>query len=419
LGALSVTSVTLTIHVTPASLDKRITGINVYRKDTTLGTYSELFRFCGSIDMVGNVWSGSTTKEYVFTDDGTIGATFEANSGLLENVPLSPSGIAINYGLNAQMGGYYFIADCYKSDLPDGNHYIFRSKRGRYDTFDFVNDSIVLPNTPTALIGFNNRIYAFDNEKMYVIDPENLYIETVYNGWGCISQTSAYVTLYGLFFCNKNNCYLFDGKEAIPIGDAIKVKSSTTSSAVSWQSQDFTVNPIVVYDSIKGLVLFITKGTSSQNSLTCVFAYNPSKKRWDYYDNFSGRETNWGAFAGKDGEVYLATGGVTAGLLQVFAGSTKRAWEWRSKNLTFDSVSQYKKFFRLIIDKYESSGTITATYSIDGGSNFVALTSTDQIKASGGAWEYQKGIIIKLAGGAGVNFVNAITILYRTIPGIR
>ena len=234
-----------------------------------------------------------------------------------------------------------------------------------------------------------------------------------------ISQRGWYNTPYGLFFCNKNNTYLFDGSKIEPIGDPIRVKPTTTETAVSWQSQDFTVDPVVIYDSIKGLVLFITVGVASASNISCCFAFNPSKKRWDYFDTFSTRGTNWGAFIGKNGEAYISTGNTSNQLLQCFAGTTNRAWEFRSKNLTFDSVSQYKKFFELILDKVETSGSITATYSIDGGANYKSLTSPNFIKDTGGLFEYQKGIKIKLVGAAGINFVNALSIIYRTIPGIR
>ena len=43
--------------------------------------------------------------------------------------------------------------------------------------FNWIEDYLVLPSTPTALASFQGRLYAFDKQNTYRIDPNNLIIE--------------------------------------------------------------------------------------------------------------------------------------------------------------------------------------------------------------------------------------------------
>lgn len=57
----------------------------------------------------------------------------------------------------------------------------------------------MLPQQPTAIKGFNGRIYAFTTSRFYKIEPNNMYIEDTYEGAGCLSNQSVIVTDDGMF----------------------------------------------------------------------------------------------------------------------------------------------------------------------------------------------------------------------------
>lgn len=72
-----------------------------------------------------------------------------------------------------------------------------------YSIFDFSTDFIQLKSRPTALINFAGRLYAFDESHIYKINQQNLAIEDIYEGIGCLSKDSIIVTEYGMFLLIK------------------------------------------------------------------------------------------------------------------------------------------------------------------------------------------------------------------------
>ena len=98
---------------------------------------------------------------------------------------------------------------------------MYKSKPYRFDQFNFLEDFLVLPTTPTALAAFNGRIFVFDDNNTYQIEPNNLYIEDVIEGTGCMGQDAVFVNDYGMCFADKNSIYLHDGRRPVSIGESI------------------------------------------------------------------------------------------------------------------------------------------------------------------------------------------------------
>ena len=63
--------------------------------------------------------------------------------------------------------------------------------------------------SPVALSFFNNRVYAFSNNSMFRIEPNNFSIEHTYEGVGCIGKNSVVSFDMGMAWADYNNIYLF------------------------------------------------------------------------------------------------------------------------------------------------------------------------------------------------------------------
>ena len=412
------------------AINKRVTGFNLYQATSPTGDEADLgqFKLVNSY-LIGNgdEWTSSSSdnKSISFTDDGITSVSYEQNSGILENADTNLP----NYELGCDLNNSHFIAKCYVENFPDAKMMLFRSVEFCYDVFDIYNDKMYLNIVPTAIAGFNNKIYAWDNNTTVIINASSLSIETITHGTGCLSPLSWTIidTLLddkpyrALVWADSHDIYMDEGNGARPISDAIRTKINT--SAVSWADmQHSLMNPILVFDAPKNTLLCITSADYA-NTKSSAFAYHITSKRWDYYPdfcNYSGSPTTdrlcKSAFSGKDGETYSVNG---YQVLNNFGGAFNRAWKYYSPELIFGLPKQPKKFYNVYLDKVETSGAVTATYSIDKGATYRALTNDTEIKDVDDKWEKKNSIIVALSGTAGVNWVNAIELLHRRMVGVR
>lgn len=408
-----------------SSLNKRITGINIYRADSVDGLQANLgfYRLVASIDINESAWysytSPFTDRKILIRDYGSYYeidnaatsdteypsaiATYEENSGMPETI----TDTAPKYSLSRAGGGYHFIAKCYHSKIIDATRYIFKSKQLRYDMFDWSSDYLIMPEPITALEYYNGRLFAFSLNATYQINPELFFIEDVFSDAGCNNSRAVNTNEYGMFFCNANQAWMYNGGQFLLISDAIR---QSASGGYSWRSFYLTTltDFIVVSDSKKGYVLFINERDNTTDSLFAM-AYNPLKKRWDAFD-FEAYATsaNAGAFQGKSGEVYLSNASNTYELMR--HTSNRQAWEWYSQELTFSSTRQVKS---IVMIKADNTGTVAITYGLDGGTVNVSGTNEALINA------YAKSIRIKLSAAAGANSTDSLEILYRPLIGNR
>jgi len=398
--------------------NRRITGINLYRADSTDGTKSGLglYRLIQSFDINDANWTTATDDRtltiidygtyYSYTAGGTTYpnaiATYEENSGIPETlVETTPK-----YSLSRTGGGYHFIAMCYHSKIIDATRYIFKSKQLRYDMFDWSSEYLIMPEPITALEYYNGRLFAFSLNATYQINPELFYIEDVFSDAGCSNSRAVNTNEYGMFFCNTNQAWMYNGGQFLLISDAIR---QSASSGYNWKSfrlhtlTDF----IVVSDSKKGYVLFINERDDTTDKLFAM-AYNPLKKRWDAFSfgNYAS-SANDGAFQGKSGEVYLSNASNTYELMR---NTGYQAWEWYSQELTFGATRQVKSITMIKVD---ATGTVSVTYGLDGGTVNVAGTNEALVNT------YAKSIRVKLNAASGSNSVDSLEILYRPLVGLR
>ena len=393
------------------AISKRISHINIYRAAARTGadTPSSFYRLVKSValDDAGWVYLDNGSHEITVHDDDevAVGAAYEANSGLPETLERS----IVHYGLAVELNGNLFVARCYHPDLPDASHFIFRSQPFRYDTFNWATDYLRLPFIPVAMVAYQGRLYAFDRTAIYRINPD-LYIEDIMLGVGALHKETVCVTESGLYFCNRDNVFHFDGKQITPIGEGIR--STAFSDGVSWSGMTFpsdsTVNP--VYPRVLPLqnhnsVAFIVRPAQNQ---TYAFVWHTLKKRWDYWTLDTGKQPH-GAFVDQARNLVVVTldNLYATSLWQTIGTSaTRKAWTWISGMLGMGQATQNKRWYKI-----EVTGTGSPTITR-------ALPASDTTFASFSPPASADAMRVKVVG-TNSQEVSTLSVIFRRMVGLR
>ncbi|MGV8131628.1 MAG: hypothetical protein ACP5N7_06030 [Candidatus Pacearchaeota archaeon] len=409
--------------LSPYLFRHRVTGINLYRADSSDGSVSGLglYRKIASIDINHAQWESATPDKFFrVIDYGTYwvhpisgaitpseNVTYQENSGISETL----EDVSTKFELSATGNGYHFVGRNYHSKIVDASRYIFKSKGFRYDMFDWTKDFLIMPEPYTALHFYDGKLWVASLSKIYRINPDQMYIEDVFEDAGCQGQRSIHSNEYGMFLGNKNGAWMYGNGTFYPISQAIR---QSASGGKSWKTLNFIVDSsptlsdlIVTSDSKKGYVLFVNERDSSGDKIF-AWAYSPILKRWDAFSFADyASSANAGVFKGKDGEVYLSNGTGTYNLMR---NTGYEAWEWYSQELSFGSTRQEKS---MVMVKVDTTGTVSINLGYDGGTVNNAYTNETLIN------QYKKSIRIKLNAASGSNSVDSLEIIYRPKIGNR
>ena len=340
--------ITIDIFNVPA----RATHINIYRGDNdgVTGTSpNQYYRLVDSIKLdsrwleVPDAFFGAS-YQFVAYDDDSLGASYDALVGISETTDY----FTPHWKLSASMLGSHFITDCYHPLIDDASHYLFRSKPGKFDQFDWTNDYLVLPERPTAIQGFNGRLYVWSVNNMYRINPEGMYIEDTYYGMGCISSTAVCVTDYGMMFASSKNIFIHDGSKPQAVGDKIRIMNSTY--AVGWQQMTLSSGVWIEFDSINNAFVIFTQ----KSAIGKAFVYTLALQRWDIWQVDDIR----GAFTGDNGVIYLSD---KTDLKSLATSSTRKPFLFISRQEGLDSVASDKLIRRV---RLAYTGTAFSTLNI-------------------------------------------------------
>lgn len=334
------------------NLNPRVTHINLYRKNNI----NNLFRLVKSINLNGdkNKFQNVGNRYiYKFNDERT-STTYEGLNGVSETL----DNFTPNYALSAQLNDFLFIANVQHDKLDEGGHILLRSKKGKYSIFDWSNDYLDLPTKPTAIVSFANRIFLFDDNNTYIVNPEGLYIEDKTEGIGILNSQSFVVTDIGMFFCDRNNIYIHNGKSATPIGGPILYNHSRPEWQIGYldaihKAETLGYTPKVAFDSTKQCLYIVLQGfndadtqnfnTSYRTNDSRLYSFNIQSKRWDYYECPNVKAI---ATANK-GDVVISDG------YQVYNyrvdKRNKKDFVWESKEFVMGSSNYNKVFKRLYI----------------------------------------------------------------------
>jgi len=382
----------------------RLSHICIYRRDNE----DNSFRLVKEISTQSGWINSEDTQLKKIVDTGRVGASYEARTTLSETLDT----IKLKYGLSAEIDGYLFAGDCYHEKIEDASNQIFRSKPGMYSIFDYSVDFLQLKSKPTAIINFNGRLFAFDENNIYKINPQSLMIEDTYEGVGCLSSNSLVVTEYGMFFADKNGAYIHDGLSPKKISSTIHKKGNTD---VDFESKfgasntdnirDFSWESIIkndknikiIYDSSSSSILhmfsfpfYTEKGDDKKSIINhYTWAYNIISNRWDLWEICSDSIIGT-PFINEDSKVCIP---IDNAIYEYRGGSDKRDYTWISKKLTMGQDSIVKVFNKIKVNGIESNLNLNST-NRESKNRLLVLTSTglpttSYIKSSDGHSEYK------------------------------
>ena len=317
--------------------------------------------------------------------------SFESNAGYtsaLENLD-------IRYSLNTQLNNTHFISNVSHPVLDsEGGNWLVKSLPYKFDVFDYTKDILRLPDKLSALTAFKGRIWGFTDNKMYVIEPNNLYIEDTSIGIGCIHSQSNIVTPYGMFWIDSNNIYWHTGSAIQPIGNAIKKGTDNTLDKLNLTTltaANTSQIPIAAYDANAGCVLFIVAITASPNT-RYAWSFHIATKRWECWEISAAHKVYQCPLA-QNGYLYPTYN--TRQYKYRGAGS-KRTYNWESKEITLDKNTQYKHFHNIKIAGNNQDLSSKLTVKLDGstvGESFITEGTEGLYKLPYG---FRKGRRIKL-----------------------
>ena len=355
----SASRASLDITVKIKKFSKRLTAVCVYRKDTPESFYRLVKQISTS-----DLWAQTETSHvYNLVDDGKKFGSFEARTGISE----INNDLAIKYGFATELGGYLFAGDCSHRQIKNATNMIFRSKPGQFSKFDWASDFVQLKAPPTAMVGYLGKLWVFDNNNIYKINPFSLAIEDVFEGIGCSGPNSLISTEFGMFFANRSGAYFHNGAMPKKISAAIQkggetnmltISSSSTSETtnvedLSWNNTAgniYNKEPYVTYDAKRNAVYFLVEfkdddGKQSQNR-SYIWVFSIDKSRWDLWELATNDDVGK-PFLGKNGEVYI---GIGNGLYEITGSPDNKKYSWLSKKLVMDAPSIKKVFTKVKIN---------------------------------------------------------------------
>ncbi len=315
----------------------RVTHLILYRKNGP----DEFYKMVKEIKL-SSAWLEKSNGEgfsKTIIDDGSIGATYEAITGMPETL----RDTSVNYQLSTQADGSLFVANCDHPEIENGDHFIFKSQIGNLSVFNWAQDYLIMPQIPTAIKSYAGKLYVWDTANMYRVNTMNLQIEDTYEGMGCTSENSVIVTDRGMFFCDETNMYMHNGTSVNPIGDPIlqnAIPDPATQFVASWQDITHATPPLVTYNAKSGCVYFMF---NHNNTNFGAWIYNVRLRRWDLIDCPKPLST----VLGPKNEVLVSDGYYLWHLNS--SGSTK-AWSYHSKSMTMGLNTQDKSLKKVKVE---------------------------------------------------------------------
>tara|TARA_Y100000004_G_scaffold58691_1_gene65352 strand:- start:1153 stop:9141 length:7989 start_codon:yes stop_codon:yes gene_type:complete len=340
-----------------SNINPRVTGINIYRRYD--GYHNDSYYFLENVKFTNENWKWSDSDgawEYNVQDGGVASTHYSAINGISETI----FDTSLNYGLMTRQHGYLFVSQVSHRELGNVKRYIFRSQPNNFYAFNWIDDYIIMPEVPIAMVTWNSRLYVWGKNKMYKIDPFSMVIEDEYEGISILGKNAFVKTEYGLCFCDTNNVYIHDGNRPNPIGQPILYATSKLSESYTHpDATDGTVfieqgyidlakktlenghNPSLFYLGKKHSFV-INLSTTGRKGV--AFAFNLALKRWDIWDSPVPKS----AASGDDSDLLICDGEFLWNYIGTetteYNKYNKKLWKWISKDITCGTSTQDKIF---------------------------------------------------------------------------
>jgi len=258
---------------------------------------------------------------------------------------------------------------------------IYYSPVNRFSTFPdsyFLDIGISDGDSFTALHSLGNRLLAFKQKKLYVINVSSTsdagwYLEAEYDGMGCRQQESVCKTPFGICWVNDDGVYIFDGTST-PKELTVNLDDAT------WRTNQSTKNPAIGYNN-KYKQLNVVQDTAAD---TDVFVFDFPTQGWSLTKSIgsSGISNFLPSF---DGLYYLEYGSSNAKTLKLLSGDVgEKQITLRTKDIDFGNPGLIKKVKKVYVTAKDDGGvgsgnTLTLKYALDGSTSFGnAATATPE-----------------------------------------
>ena len=259
---------------------------------------------------------------------------------------------------------------------------IYYSPVNRFATFPdsyYLDIGISDGDSITALHSLGNRLLAFKQKKLYVINVSSTsdagwYLEAEYDGMGCIFQNSVAKTPFGISWVNRNGVYLFDG-QSMP-------KELTASLDDNlWQAgqelSDVLLKPSISYEpKYKQLYVLQDSSMTSNSGVDTedkVFCFDFATQGWttracvgsadvsNFVESFDGVYF----FKHSDDKIHLLTNNYGTESIELI-----------TKDIDFGNPGLVKKIKKVYIAARDAAAdtTLTLAYALDGSTSYTALT---------------------------------------------
>tara|TARA_Y100000031_G_C8249225_1_gene399633 strand:- start:1311 stop:4823 length:3513 start_codon:yes stop_codon:yes gene_type:complete len=406
----------------PSEINSRVSHINLYRAngpesisdaDKPLGLY-RLVESRPSTAWVNKYQSVAYIED---TSDALTGS-YESRSGISETM----TNTTVRWGIGTVAAGCLIVGDCGTDEFSDASTYLFKSKPGDFDKFNWSMEYLRLPFKPVAITSFQGRVYCWSTNTMLRINPDQFYIEDTFDGFGCLNKKAVIVTEHGMFFADKNNIYMHNGQSPVPIGVPIiqfTDEDSPSGKGYIEIAADNADKVVMSFDAKRGAVICFMNNDDTEDDASTAFVYNVNKGRWDIWSHTALTD----AVTGEDGYIYQ-TDGVNNNRFFRYMGhdEERRDWKWHSKRLDADQPSQDKIFKKLRIVSDSTDAEIDTNldvyYRIAGNKSQLGLdaTANDYEKISSAD---KKAKDVKLMLESKNNFdmiVNSVGAIFRRRP---
>jgi len=220
----------------------------------------------------------------------------------------------------------------------------------------------------TALHSFGNRVLAFKQKKLYVINVSSTsdagwYLEGEYNGMGCLQQESLTKTPLGICWVNEDGVFIYSG-EGVPVELTQKLDDAT------WRTNQSAKNPAIGYNN-KYKQLCVVQDTSATND---ILIFDFITKSWsitkgmsngmsNFVESFDGLYYNEYASSGHDKTLKLFSGDANSG-----TAADNLQITLQTKDIDFGNPGKIKKVYKVYVTaKDDGSGnSLTLTFGING-----------------------------------------------------
>ena len=296
---------TLSVSVrTTAPFDERISGARIYiRKDDTDDPWALLM----DIDLADGeraeisgdyaAWvlnSGDQVHVNTVKSLSPSLETYEILNGFShDEKKITISGVGEGYKTAVVANRRCFVANV-RTQNDEGQTVQMRDRLmytpiGKFDTFPrsfFVDVVKGDAEEFTSLQEFSDRLLAFKNKKMYIINiaspsPANWYVEDIKDFVGVEHPYATTKTEFGIAWCNKFGVYLYDGREVRNI--LLNRIDETT-----WQSF-FQRDTLIGYNPKKYYLVILKDAFASSGD---VYVYDFRTNSWTYGQSAFGDNFN-------------------------------------------------------------------------------------------------------------------------------